>query len=107
MHTIDISLPKEIAEDLLNENKNRLVRTAINATTATADPVLVSALEAAFTEALSKVKSNASYKTIHPRRRMQTLWVIIVNDITKGEVVGRGNSAGACSPAALHLCTCV
>ncbi|KAK0439206.1 hypothetical protein EV421DRAFT_1906205 [Armillaria borealis] len=51
-------LPKEIAEDLLNENKNRLVRTAIDASRA--DPVLAAALENAFAEALSKVESNAS-----------------------------------------------
>ncbi len=50
-------LPKEVAEDLLNENKNRLVRAAINASRA--DPVLATALENAFTEALSKVESNA------------------------------------------------
>ncbi|SJL13820.1 uncharacterized protein ARMOST_17268 [Armillaria ostoyae] len=55
------------------------------------------------------VRSNASYKTIHHRRRMQTLWAIIVNDIidgqvkVKGEGEGRENSACACSSAALRF----
>ncbi|PBK61496.1 hypothetical protein ARMSODRAFT_1025628 [Armillaria solidipes] len=51
-----------VAEDLLNENKHRLVRTAINASRA--NPVLASTLENVFTEAFSKVESNASYKTV-------------------------------------------
>ncbi|KAK0234460.1 hypothetical protein EDD85DRAFT_1025345 [Armillaria nabsnona] len=45
-------LPKELAEDLLNENKNKLVRAAIAASRA--DPALANAREIAFTEALSK-----------------------------------------------------
>ncbi|SJL08153.1 uncharacterized protein ARMOST_11516 [Armillaria ostoyae] len=55
-------LPKEVAKNLLNENKNRRVQTAINASRV--DPVLASALENAFAEALSKVESNASYKAV-------------------------------------------
>ncbi|KAK0214990.1 hypothetical protein IW262DRAFT_1300230 [Armillaria fumosa] len=43
MHTIGISLPKEIAQDVLDENKNRLVSTVINAYGA--GSVLVSALD--------------------------------------------------------------
>ncbi|SJL01236.1 uncharacterized protein ARMOST_04554 [Armillaria ostoyae] len=79
-------LPKEVAEDILNENKNRLVRTAINASRT--DPVLASTLENAFTEALSKVESNASYKTVLHRRRMLTLWAIIIDNVTDGQVKG-------------------
>ncbi len=77
-------LTKEVAEDLRNENKNRLVRTAINASRA--DPVLASALENAFTEALSNAESNASYKTVLHRRRMLTLWAIIIDNVTDGHV---------------------
>ncbi len=49
-------LPKELAEDLLNENKNKLVCMTITASRA--DPVLANALETAFTEALFKAESN-------------------------------------------------
>ncbi|PBK82494.1 hypothetical protein ARMGADRAFT_1141065 [Armillaria gallica] len=79
-------LPKEIAEDLLNENKNRFVRAAINASRA--DPVLATALGNAFTEALSKVESNASYKTVLHPRRIMTLWAIVIDDVTHGQVEG-------------------
>ncbi|SJL14568.1 uncharacterized protein ARMOST_18031 [Armillaria ostoyae] len=47
-------LPKELAEDLLNLNKNKLIRAAITASRA--DPVLANAREIAFTEALSKAE---------------------------------------------------
>ncbi|KAK0231928.1 hypothetical protein EDD85DRAFT_956767 [Armillaria nabsnona] len=73
-------LPKEVAEDLLNENENRLVRVAINASSA--DPVLATALENALTEALSKVESNARTKLI------SDIWAIVVDDVTNGQVKG-------------------
>ncbi|KAK0226969.1 hypothetical protein EDD85DRAFT_794813 [Armillaria nabsnona] len=53
-----------------------------------ADPVLASALENAFTEALSNAESNALYKTVLHRRRMLTLWVIIIDNVTDGQVNG-------------------
>ncbi len=52
-------LPKELAEDLLNKNKNKLIRAAITASRA--DPVLANAQEIAFTKALSKVESKCEY----------------------------------------------
>ncbi len=61
-------------------------RRAINA--ARANSVLASALENAFTEALSEVEFNTSYKTILRRRRVLTLWVIIIDDVTDGQVKG-------------------
>ncbi|PBK85641.1 hypothetical protein ARMGADRAFT_1087211 [Armillaria gallica] len=64
----------------------KLVRIAINATRAIS--VLASALESAFIEALSKVEFNASYKTILHRRRLLTLWVIIIDDVTDRQVKG-------------------
>ncbi|PBK69318.1 hypothetical protein ARMSODRAFT_157319 [Armillaria solidipes] len=79
-------LPKEVAEELLNEKENKLVRTAINASSA--DPVLASTLENAFTEALSKVESNTSYKTVLHRRRILTLWAIIIDDVIDCQVKG-------------------
>ncbi len=79
-------LPKEVAEDLLNENKNRLVRAAINASRSY--PVLATALENAFTEALSKAESNASYNTVLHRRRIMTLCAIVIDDVTNGQVKG-------------------
>ncbi|PBK98234.1 hypothetical protein ARMGADRAFT_1075092 [Armillaria gallica] len=57
-------LPKELAEDLLNENKNKLVHAAITASRA--DPVLANAREIAFTKALSKVESKCVFR-LHSR----------------------------------------
>ncbi|KAK0190016.1 hypothetical protein F5146DRAFT_1002192 [Armillaria mellea] len=54
-------LPKEVAEDIPNKNKNKLIRTAI--TTARANPVLATIMENIFIAALKMVKSNVSYKT--------------------------------------------
>ncbi|KAK0237271.1 hypothetical protein EDD85DRAFT_790950 [Armillaria nabsnona] len=78
-------LPKEVAEDIIDQNKTRLVRIAIDA--ARANSVLASALESAFTEALSKAEFNASYKTILHRHRVLTLWVIIIDDVTDDQNV--------------------